>query len=322
MTTYNIAFWNVENLFDVENSRHRPDWLQRNHQKELENWDEQVLATKVSQLSTIIRKINDKKGPDILGVCEIENRQVLEHLVKSLSPLNRDYDIAHEDTMDKRGIDVAFVFDCNLFEKREQFSHSILKRAATRDLFQVNFGMRSGKELFLIGNHWPSRRGGQYASEPYRILAGETLAYFHERIREIKGHDAPILVMGDFNDEPFDRSLVQYALSTRQIERVLNARSPRLLNLMWPLLGERSGTHYYSSSPNMLDQFLASRGLVHPDSRLSVVGGSVTIEDYQEMTSTGAYPSPVAFGRPAKPSTYNLDGFSDHFPISVNLVEA
>ena len=322
MTTYHIAFWNVENLFDVHDSPHRPDWLQRTLQNELENWDEPVLARKVSQLSAIIRKMNAAQGPDMLALCEIENRPVLERLVGTLAPLKRDYGIAHEDSRDKRGIDVAFVFDRAMFEKREQFSHSILKRTATRDLFQVNFGLRSGKEFFVIGNHWPSRRGEQYASEPYRILAGETLAYFHERIREIKGSDAPILVMGDFNDEPFDRSLVQYALSTRQSERVLNARSPRLLNLMWPLLGERAGTYYHSNLPKMLDQFLASQGLIDPDANLSLIGGSVAIEAYPEMVNTGTYPSPIAFGRPAKPSTYNRCGFRDHFPISVKLVEA
>lgn len=322
MTTHHIAFWNLENLFDVENSNHRACWLQKKLNKELHGWNQQVLSQKVSQLSAIIQQMNCGRGPDILGVCEIENKPVLERLVDSLEPLGRNYAIAHEDTQDGRGIDVAFLFDRSMYEKRCQFSHSILKRTATRDIFQVTFGLNSGKELVVIGNHWPSRRGGHYHSEPYRILAGETLAYFHERIREIKGNNVPILIMGDFNDEPFDRSLVQYALSTRQSQRVLNAQTPRLLNLMWPLLGKRLGTFYYDNLPNMLDQFLISRGLIDFDSELYVVDESAAIETYPEMVNDGEYPSPIAFGRPSKKSTFNEKGFSDHFPVSVKLVES
>lgn len=67
----------------------------------------------------------------------------------------------------------------------------------------------------VVGNHWPARSGGNLESAAYRAIAGETLAYFHERILEVKGVETPVLAMGDFNDEPFDRSLVEYALSTQ-----------------------------------------------------------------------------------------------------------
>ena len=320
MTTYHIAFWNLENLFDVEGSRDRPEWLQRELNKELEGWNKELLSRKIDRLSTIIRQMNGGRGPDLMGVCEVENRPVLQRLLDSLEPLQRDYAIAHADSGDGRGIDVAFIFDRAMFEKREQFSHCILKRTATRDLFQVNLELRSGVELIVIGNHWPSRRGSQYDSEPYRILAGETLAYFHQRIREIKGRDAAVLVMGDFNDEPFNRSLVQYALSTRQANRVLRAQTPRLLNLMWPLLGEAVGTFYYANFPNMLDQFLVSRALIDPDAALSV-RGIARIDTFPEMVSEGNYLSPIAFRRPSHRSGVNESGFSDHFPISLTLVE-
>ena len=323
MATFYVAFWNLENLFDVEQSSARPSWLASKLKKELEGWDEGALSRKVLQLSTAIQAMNNGHGPDILGVCEVENQTVLERLVDSLRPLGRNYGIAHEDSQDGRGIDVAFIFDQAMFEKREQFSHCILKRTATRDLFQVTFRLPSDKELVVIGNHWPSRRGGQYDSEPYRILAGETLAYFHERIREIKGDNTPILVMGDFNDEPFDRSLVQYALSTRQAQRVLRARSPRLLNLMWPLLGRQLGTFYFSNTPNVLDQFLVSNGLADPNAPITVVQESVNIcTQHDESAAATTYRSPTAFGRPSKrPQGINADGFSDHFPISLRLVE-
>jgi predicted extracellular nuclease len=141
------------------------------------------------------------------------------------------YQIVHADTKDERGIDVAFIYDSNKFEIEKDrntgkdliFSHFIVKRAATRDILQVNFKTKSlDNRLVLIGNHWPSRSSGQYESEPYRIVAGETLSYFHKRILEQNSDDeeeeleqnTPILVMGDFNDEPFNRSVTDYALAT------------------------------------------------------------------------------------------------------------
>ena len=185
-----------------------------------------MLATKIGQLAHIVRQMNGGAGPDVLGVCEIENERVLRQLIDALALTTRDYDVAHADTGDDRGIDVAFLFDRTKFDKREQFSQVILKRNATRDLFQVTLGIpASGRELILIGNHWPARSAGVHESEPYRILAAETLSYWHKRIMAIKGADMPVLAMGDFNDEPFNRSLTEYALSSVQAAKVLNSRS-------------------------------------------------------------------------------------------------
>jgi hypothetical protein len=321
MPSYHIAFWNLENLFDVEDSPARPAWLQSALGRELVGWNADVLAMKIGQLARIIRQMNAGAGPDVLGVCEIENEHVLRLLIEALALTTRDYDVAHADTADQRGIDVAFLFDRSKFDKREQFSRVILKRNATRDLFQVTLGIRaSGRELILIGNHWPSRSAGHYESEPYRILAAETLGYWHERIVDIKGADMPVLAMGDFNDEPSDRSLTDYALSTSQAAKVLNARSPRFFNLMWPLMGQRRGTHYYDNFANLLDQFLASRPLLERTSPIRVDPESVRIEAFPEMVARGDYPAPRRFGRPS--SGFDPTGFSDHYPISVMLHES
>ncbi len=321
MPSYYIAFWNVENLFDVDGSPARPDWLQRALARELEGWDAEVLGRKIAQLAHIIRQMNGGAGPDVLGVCEVENERVLHQLIAALDLPGRDYDVAHADTADERGIDVAFLFDAALFEKREQFSQVILKRNATRDLFQVTLGIRaSGRELIVIGNHWPARSAGVYESEPYRILAAETLGYWHERIADIKGDDMPVLAMGDFNDEPFSRSLTEYALSTMQAAKVLNSRSPRFFNLMWPLHGQRLGTHYFDNFANLLDQFLVSRPLLERRAPLRVDVASARIEAFPEMVGRGDYPVPRRFGRPS--SGLDRSGFSDHYPISVVLHEA
>lgn len=322
MADYFIAFWNVENLFDVAGqvAPHRPEHLQKRLKNELKGWTATILGKKLKQLAKIIGQMNGGVGPDILGFCEVENENVLDALAGAIDLPNRDYGVAHENTKDGRGIDLAFLFDKAKFRKKEQFSHAILKRTSTRDLFQVNFETKpKGNLLILVANHWPARSAGQYESEPYRILAGETLSYWHKRIVEIVGSDAAILAMGDFNDEPFARSLTDYALSTYQRNKVTKGAT-RLFNLMWPALGRREGTYYYRNFAAVLDQFLASKGLLKRDLPLRVLENSVQIEVFDEMKSGGAYPAPIRFGRPSK--GLNENGFSDHYPISAIVREA
>ncbi len=321
MNEYYIAWWNLENLFDVEDSPQRPDWLQSTLKNELKGWTQAVLDTKLDQLAKIILQFNNGHGPDILGVAEVENEAVMGQLKARLQPLGRNYQVAYHDTSDKRGIDVAFIYDSDLFTFEMQFFHVILKRTATRDLFQVNFHTSTGRDFIVVGNHWPSRSGGQYESEPYRILAGETLSYWHERILEEKGKDVAVLFMGDFNDEPFNRSLTDYLLSTNSFNRAKNASNPYAYNLMWSLLGQAIGSLYYNNFPNLLDQFLVGGGFLDEDAPIQVKAGSVNVERFPEMTKPGDYPSPIKFGRPSSASDFNPNGFSDHFPISVVLTE-
>ena len=124
MPSYYVAFWNVENLFDVDGSPLRPEWLQRALARELAGWNAEVLDLKIGQLARIIRQMNGGAGPDVLGVCEVENEHVLRLLIDALALTTRDYDVAHADTSDERGIDVAFLFDRAIFEKRERFPRS------------------------------------------------------------------------------------------------------------------------------------------------------------------------------------------------------
>jgi len=100
-------------------------------------------------------------------------------------------------------------------------------------------------------------------TKPYRIIAAETLSYWHERILEEKGKDVAILIMGDFNNEPHSRSMIQYALSTNSKTKVIKTTTaPRLYNLMWPLMGKGLGTFYYDNFPHMFDQFLVSKEFI------------------------------------------------------------
>jgi hypothetical protein len=321
MRQHRIVFWNLENLFDVEDSPRRSEKLQRILRSELSGWSQALLDAKSGQLAAILRQVNGGIGPDLLCVCEVENAHVLGLLRGALEPLGRDYRVAHADTRDRRGIDVAFFYDGARYEVREGelFSHFVMRRTATRDLLQVNLRTKpAGRLLVAIGNHWPSRRGNPAESAPYRAMAGETLAYFHDRIREIHGKRVAVIAMGDFNDEPFDHSLTDYALSERQAQKVRNAITPRLYNLMWPVLGAGIGTHYFDHHANVLDQFLVSKGLVTGKSGLQARPESVQVLRFPEMVSGGDYPDPVRFGRGER---VNPGGFSDHYPIAVTLDE-
>ena len=321
MSSLYLAFWNLENLFDVDGSPRRPSWLQRRLAGELDGWNDGLLAGKIANLARVIGMMNDGNGPDLIGVCEVENSYVLELLVDALAPLNRDYGVVFEEGQDQRGIDTALLFDRDRVQFERHFSHFIMRRNATRDILQGNFKTREGNhDLVLIANHWPSRSGGALASAPYRMLAGETLAYFHQRILEEKGRNVAIVAMGDFNDEPFDRSVTDYALAYRDRAKVLNARNPVFLNLAWEELGRRRGSYYYSSFTNMLDQIWVSRGMVLADASLKPDASGARIEDFDIMRRDGPYPGPIRYGRPSR--TLDPDGFSDHFPVSVRVAIA
>ena len=321
MSDHYLAWWNLENLFSVERDPDRPERIEKRIKKELVGWTATVLDKKLRQLGKIIKQLNDGEGPDILGVCEVENEKVLKKLVDKLSGLGRNYGCVHADTKDARGIDVAFIYDKSKYKtlKAEVFNHFVVRRNATRDILQVNFFVKpEEKKLVVIGNHWPSRSAGTYDSEPYRIIAAETMSYFHQRILEVHGKDQPIVAMGDFNDEPFDRSLVQYALSSREERKVksMRTRNPLFFNLMWDHLAEGDGTHFYNG-PGMLDQMMVNRPLLRNDTAFRVKQESMTIHKFPEMVKSNG--SPRRFGRPSQKLTD--DGFSDHFPLSVVVEE-
>lgn len=312
---YFFAWWNLENLFDSVNAD-RPDWLKKKLAKELKGWTTEVLEKKLKKLSEIINSMNAGNGPDLLGVCEVENKTVLEKLVNKLNP-TRQYAIAHHDTTDKRAIDVAFIYDSEKFEATHQFDYVVRKRNATRDIFQVNFKTKNGKILVCLGNHWPARSAGQYKSEPYRIIAAETLSYWIERIPDYTGDCTAILAMGDFNDEPFNRSMKEYALSQNNSKKVSSKRSkkPYLFNCMWKLLAEGKGTYHFDSW-NMLDQFLVNKHFFGDDSCFNFADTSIYTP--KEIVKNS---KPKKFGRPSNKRSFNPEGYSDHFPIILKVLE-
>jgi endonuclease/exonuclease/phosphatase family metal-dependent hydrolase len=284
--------------------------------------------------------MNAGRGPDILGVCEVENAFVLQQLSARLNAqiANRAYAVVHVDaTRDHRGIDTAFVFDGARYtvDPSTVFSHFVLRRTGTRDITQATFRTQAGNDLVALCNHWPSRSGGAHESRGYRMTAGETLSYWHQRIWEERGSNTPIIAMGDFNDDPFDESLLIHARATRERGDVERAQTAvRFYNLAWRYLQQQSpdrngnpklvhGTLYFDGNGNVFDQILVSKGLLVPTGPIRVDEATARIELYPEMVAPSVAQGPIRFGLPKGNAAQNVNtaGFSDHFPVSVVLQE-
>ncbi|MBC7941618.1 MAG: endonuclease [Chitinophagaceae bacterium] len=344
MTSYCVAFWNLENLFAPEGFAEREPWLAKRVANDLRGWTQELFSRKIDRLVHIIRQMNGGTGPDLLGVCEVENRFVLETLAERLNAQlpGRRYGMVHADAeRDQRGIDTAFLHDTRTLTPNldELFSHWVMRRTGTRDISQCTFVTAAGRELVAQSNHWPSRSappgaGSQY-SAGFRATAGETLGYWHERIREVKGPEVALLSMGDFNDDPFDLSLKVHAVALREQGDVDRAQSAKLFNLSWSYLTQTAvdhrgnprtidGTLYFGGDGNLFDQILVSRGLLAGPNPLKVRPGSARIEVIPEMVDHRVGEGPIRFGLPKGDAAKNVntDGFSDHFPVSVLVDEA
>lgn len=340
--SYLVAFWNLENLFAPEGYPGREPWLAKALRRELAGWTEALFRRKIDQLAAIIRQMKAGAGPDILGVCEVENAFALQALADALNralPARR-YELVHVDsTRDQRGIDTAFLFDANgvSANRNELFSHWVMRRTGTRDITQVTFVTPTGGEIVLLANHWPSRSSstgdGPEYSAGFRATAGETLAYWHDRIRDSKGDDVAVIALGDFNDDPFDKSVALHAQGARDKGDVLRARSAKFCNLAWDYLSQQvtdhrgkprllGGTLYFGGDAALFDQILVSPGLLTGKSGFRVVTGSARIEAYPPAVSHKVGEGPIRFGLPEGDAARNVntDGYSDHFPVSV-LVE-
>jgi len=345
MNEYMIAFWNVENLFGPENHPHRIPWVATDLGSDLVGWTEALYQQKLSQLTKIITQMNDNTGPDILGVCEVEDHHVLNDLVNIINPVlpDRHYAVIHATAdLSFRGIDTAFIYDLNRFTADPDlvFNHFVMRGTGTRDILQATFKTTATeKELVVMANHWPSRFGGAgaAASAGFRATAGETLSYWHKRIREEApaGVRTAVLALGDLNDDPWDTSVTINARATRERGDVERATSERFYNLSWEYLTrtakdingeerELEGTLYFNNNGNLFDQILANRPLLdNKESDFKLVEQSAGPVLIQDMISHLKGSGPIRFGLPKGDPDENINeqGYSDHFPVSVKVTE-
>ncbi|HRS53201.1 MAG TPA: endonuclease [Bacteroidales bacterium] len=308
-----IVFYNCENFFDTINDEKIKDEEFLPYGKK--QWTGDKYFKKIQNLSKVLVAIDSIKLPDIIGLSEIENYNVLEDFIK-YSPLSKgNYNIIHYNSSDPRGIDVALLYKPDIFKIISYsaipvYYDSINKKQKGREIMYVKGLVTKRDTLHIFVNHWKSRAGGIKETEPKRIRFAITLKQTIDSIFKINPN-ANIISMGDYNDEPENISLKYYLKS----EYFVNTpTSDKLYNLMFSLKKDNKGTHFYKGEWNVLDQFIVSGALLQKKHTLYVKNNKAMVFNpgwiTQKYKSTNEkIPLPTYEG------LKYIGGFSDHFPI-------
>lgn len=305
--TYTVAFYNLENLFDVIND---PKTLDDDFTPEgKKHWNYKRYKKKIRKLGSVINQIGVEKSyytPAIIGVAEVENKAVLTDLVQSKYLKEQHYGFVHYDSSDERGIDVALLYKKELFELLNSETFTVLltdekgKRDFTRDILLVK-GKLNSELIYIIVNHWPSRRDVDITTKK-RIEAAKIV---HKIINKIhtETQNAKIIIMGDFNDNPTDDSI-------KYIEKT------HFYNPMQKLLDKGKGTSTHRGNWFLFDQIIFSNNFFEYKPNEHSFKYAEIFDKHFLKQWHGKYK-----GSPYR--TYAgkkyLGGFSDHFPVYVYL---
>lgn len=299
-----VAFWNVENLFDtVDDAETEGD--EEFTPAADKKWSTTRLDIKLSNLSRVICDMNGNRGPDVLGLCEVENRKVVELLVKSLSRLKRDYGIVHQDSPSYRGIDCALIYDRAKFTLQRPRFHSVAGMT-TRDIVEAELSI-GGHSLSVFVNHWPSR----YNPPEARIKVAGVL---RKRIEQLLSADASadFVVLGDLNDTPADPSVLTTLRAVREADR----KPGDLLDTMWKLHDDASaGSYVYKNKWSVLDHVVVSPGLLDERGLSWVRGSTSTVRQEYQMYVPRDPKSPARPSRSYSGPIFHRAGYSDHLPV-------
>ena len=291
-----IGFWNVENLFDLENDPNkRDDEFAAGGKK---NVTREIYDLKIKRSVEVLTDLN----VDILGLCEVENISVLNDLNRNYK--KKDYKIIHFDSPDERGIDNALLYDEDRFFiiASSAIENNLGSDDKTRDIIYVK-GMYLDVPLHIFVNHWPSNYGGKEKAIPKRKVTAELLI---SKIKVIQKNDklADIILLGDFNEDPSD-------------ENVKNLERLGFINQMSPLMVEEGkGTYVYKGKDHYYDQIIISSGLKTKQG-LWVLNDSISILDKPKYRQQkGRYKHyPFRFWAGNK----LLGGYSDHLAVKISL---
>jgi hypothetical protein len=320
MGKFYASFWNVNNLFDTLSTSLGSD-IEFTPSR---GWNNIVKSKKIENLADTVNSLHNNHGPDILGLCEVETESMLSELVDKLSP-EKDYAVAeYLKGPDIRGIDTCLLYSKKKFKLNSLRGYNVNLRYPTRNILVANFTiLENNADVTIIVNHWPSRSGGRYETEPLRIAAAESCARAVEDILKIGQEELEnyptdirndeeslfllnqrwnknILLMGDFNDNPYDKSILNHLHATPDNKKLLNwgeifehpslKRWPTskqtdkhnylfyqgyLFNCMWPIIPD--GTIYYNDGFDLFDQFIISRGLLYGSQKLRLNPNEIRI---------------------------------------------
>lgn len=300
-----VAFYNIENLFDVFDDKHTndEDFLPTSIKK----WTPKRYENKLRKIGYAITNIGRKetgKHPSLIGLAEVENAKVLEDLIESKHLKNCNYDFVHYDSLDERGIDVALIYDKNAFEviSSEPFTVELTDDDGTpdytRDVLLVS-GLMDGETIHVIVNHWSSRREGEKETEHKRFASSDKVGEIISNLRFEDEH-AKIIVMGDFNDDPHSNS----------IKRLVNGFN--LFNPMETLRSFDRGTTNYNRQWNLFDQIIISTNFFRTSNDLYEYSSANIFDEEFLKLFEGKYkgtPYRTYVGKKYK------GGYSDHFPV-------
>lgn len=313
---YGVAFYNLENLFDTKKDSIIND---EEYTSEGANaWDENKYKNKLNNMAYVLNQLGGKylpQGPAVIGVSEVENRGVLEDLVKTNEFAQRGYGIVHYDSPDFRGIDVALLYNPKLFtvesSKAIPFKVTDNPNFKTRDQLLIT-GYLAGEKIHVIVAHWPSRRGGKQSDYRERAAAlGKTIIDSLYKVDP----NSKVFYMGDLNDDPFDKSVSKVIGAKRNQADV---EKGGMFNPFWNILDSGVGSLAYNGSWNLFDQIMVSNNLVGTDrTNLKFWKAEVFNKDFL-INQDGQFK-----GYPKRTFSKGiwLNGYSDHLPTIVYLLK-
>lgn len=312
-----VGFYNVENLFDTVHQEDVTDEEFLPVSKKL--WGTERYNAKLEKISTVLAELGSEltgEPPAIIGLCEVENRSVIEDLAKSEALAQYNYKIEHFDCWYYRGMDVGFMYRPDYFEVTNSVSYELrfpeLPDVSTRDQLVVS-GLLLGEPVHFIVLHYPSRRGGEKRSRPLRVQAAELTMHIVDSLQN-ENANAKIIIMGDLNDDPVNKSVKTVLNSHGKKDKL---KDGELYNPMAKLYKQGIGSGAYRDSWNLFDQIIITPALVKADytswtyHKAYIYNKQMLIQ--QEGRFKG-YPLRTFVG-----NTYQ-GGYSDHFPAYIYLI--
>ena len=286
--------------------------------KSNKNYTYNIYQQKLKNIAQVISEIGfkyTKTAPVVVGLVEVENRQVVEALTQQDALKKYDYGVVHYNSFDARGIDVALIYQKKRFTVTNSYKKELVlfredgKREYTRDLLVVS-GILDGEKVAFFVNHWPSRRGGEAVSMPKRNAAAALLKQEMDALRE-KNPNIKLIAMGDFNDDPISPSFKNH-LKAIGDEKELNEEYP-YFNPMYKMYKKGVASLAYRDAPNLFDQIIYSKNLV----------SSSSAEEYA-VYRTEVYAPAYLINKQGNYKGYPFrswdgdkftGGYSDHFPV-------
>lgn len=314
-----IGFYNLENLYDtIDNPITLDDEFTPSGAKK---YNTIIFRDKLNKLASVIKDIGTdyhESGAAILGVAEIENDTVLQFLVQHPLLKKRNYHIVHASSKDLRGVDVGLLYQPSFFIPMDAQKLFVplpgrSKDASfTRDILYVK-GLMMTDTLHLYVNHWPSRRGGEERSSSARMAAASICRKHMDSIQRITP-EAKIIVMGDLNDDPEDKSIVQ-GLYTKSVANDL--KQGELYNPWAQQLKKGNGTLAHKDHWGLFDQIILSKSFLMREPNQFFFFREYIYNKSYLTEYTGRYK-----GYPMRTWEGNRyrGGYSDHFPVYTILL--